>query len=271
MPDKLSRMVTCFETACQPSFKPPFNELDLVGLVVYVGEHQGKGPFQTIVLSDGKSRSSFDYEFFYIKLDVFPLGSSFFGVKCWSSLEEYSLADTIKTGTFLAFSNLQWRTTASRTTSRVPFAFIHEGTLVSSRYTLVTLCNFVLCCYKFLLNCRPALKHIASALEELKRNIPDTATCISEAEEQMAQLLGSTTPHSATPKFSNDLRRNMFTPSGAPTIDGRKETPTSTNPTVSRARLLEKFGNPPALTPLNNVSSPHVRQKFKPPARKSLA
>lgn len=47
------RLITTFEKTCNPSFKPAFNELDLVGLVVHVGEQQAKSPFQTVVLSDG--------------------------------------------------------------------------------------------------------------------------------------------------------------------------------------------------------------------------
>ena len=31
-----------------------FNEMDVVGLVVFAGQLQNKGPFQTVVLSDGK-------------------------------------------------------------------------------------------------------------------------------------------------------------------------------------------------------------------------
>lgn len=48
------RSVTSFSTANQNGFKPMFYELDLVGLVVYVGQQQVKGPFQTAVLTDGK-------------------------------------------------------------------------------------------------------------------------------------------------------------------------------------------------------------------------
>lgn len=43
-----------FSVANEIGFKPIFNELDIVGLVVYVGQKQVKDPFQTCVLSDGK-------------------------------------------------------------------------------------------------------------------------------------------------------------------------------------------------------------------------
>lgn len=45
--------MTCFEAANQPGFQPLYNELDVVGLVVYVGPEQSKGPFQIAVLSNG--------------------------------------------------------------------------------------------------------------------------------------------------------------------------------------------------------------------------
>jgi hypothetical protein len=47
----LDRSVIAFSTANQPGFKPMFNELDIVGLVVFVGLQQR--PFQTAILSDG--------------------------------------------------------------------------------------------------------------------------------------------------------------------------------------------------------------------------
>lgn len=49
----IDRCVTPFHAANQQGFKPTFNELDLVGLVVHVVQQQTKGPFQTTILSDG--------------------------------------------------------------------------------------------------------------------------------------------------------------------------------------------------------------------------
>ncbi|XP_057378960.1 uncharacterized protein LOC130701035 [Daphnia carinata] len=229
----LARSVTPFSAANQFGFKPMFNELDIVGLVVYVGQQQSKGPFQTAILSDG---------------------TTYFGVKCWGSLEDYALADVIVVGSFLAFSNLQWRATACRTASKLQFAFIHEGTLVSSR---------------------PALKHLDAALQDLKQSVKDPSGCVTEAEGQVDVLLGNATPQQATPKYGNEVsgRRGMFTPTGVVcSTNGKKsETPTSTNHTINRARLLEKYPEPPALSPWNGCASPLVRQKFKPPARKPSA
>ncbi|KAI9551569.1 hypothetical protein GHT06_021902 [Daphnia sinensis] len=229
----LARSVTPFSAANQLGFKPIFNELDVVGLVVYVGQQQNKGPFQTAILSDG---------------------TTYFGVKCWGNLEDYALADVIVVGSFLAFSNLQWRATACRTASKLQFAFIHEGTLVSSR---------------------PALKHLDAALQDLKQSVKDPSGCVTEAEGQMDVLLGNTTPQQATPKYGNEVsgRGGMFTPTGVfCSTNGKKnETPTSSNLTINRARLLEKYPEPPALSPWNGCASPLVRQKFKPPARKPSA
>lgn len=49
----LDRSVIAFSAANLPGFKPMFNELDIVGLVVFVGHQQSKGPFQTTILFDG--------------------------------------------------------------------------------------------------------------------------------------------------------------------------------------------------------------------------
>ena len=45
--------MTSFQTANQLGFKPFFNELDVVGLVVFVAQQPNKNSFQTAVLSDG--------------------------------------------------------------------------------------------------------------------------------------------------------------------------------------------------------------------------
>ena len=114
-----------------------FNELDIVGLVVFVGQHQQKkSSFQTTILSDGNFLFMDIYYFDFIddvSLSFFFKGNTYFGVKCWASLEEYALADVVVVGAFLAFSNLQWRAMDCKTGSKIRFAFIHEGTLVSSR------------------------------------------------------------------------------------------------------------------------------------------
>lgn len=229
----LARSVIPFSTANQLGFKPMFNELDIVGLVVYVGQQQSKGPFQTAILSDG---------------------TTYFGVKCWGSLEDYALADVIVVGSFLSFSNLQWRATACRTASKLQFAFIYEGTLVSSR---------------------PALKHLDTALQDLKQSVKDPNGCVTEAEGQVDVLLGNATPQQATPRYGKEAsgRGGMFTPTGVVcSTNGKKnETPTSSNLTINRARLLEKYPEPPALSPWNGCASPLVRKKFKPPARKPSA
>ena len=46
--------MTSFEAAKQPGFQPLYNELDVVGLVVYVGPEQTKENFQIAILSNGK-------------------------------------------------------------------------------------------------------------------------------------------------------------------------------------------------------------------------
>ncbi len=119
---------------------------------------------------------------------------------------------------------------------------------------------------------RPAQKHLDAALQNLKQSVSDPASCVTEAEEQVNILLGSATPQSATPKYGIQAGR-MLTPNGFCSVDVKKEdTPTSSNNVaVSRARLLEKYGAPPALSPWSTSASPHVRQKFKPPARKPPA
>lgn len=122
-------------------------------------------------------------------------------------------------------------------------------------------------------NYRPAQKYLDVALQDLKQSLRDPAGCVTEAEVQMNALLGSSTPQSATPKYVGiDARRSggAFTPTGIPFSNGKKDdTPTTSTVTMNRARLLEKYGAPPALSPWSGNASPHVRKKFKPPARKS--
>merc|ERR1712071_147412 len=225
----LERSVTSFQTANQSGFKPPFNELDVVGLVVFVAQQPNKNSFQTAVLSDG---------------------TNYFGIKCWISFEDYALTNVIVTGSFLSFANLQWRSLAAKDL-KIPFAFVHEGTLVSSR---------------------PASKHLDSALNDLKRMLSDPAECIRQAGLHVSSFFGNITPNATTRKFAADEKKAACTPNYS--IEGSKNnTPSSTtsnasNPSVCRTRLLEKYGAPPSLSPWNSTPSPDVRQKFKPPAKK---
>jgi hypothetical protein len=56
---QFQRTVTSFQAASQRGFKPSFNELDLVGLVVHVVKPPNKSSFQTAVLYDGKKKKHF--------------------------------------------------------------------------------------------------------------------------------------------------------------------------------------------------------------------
>ena len=120
----------------------------------------------------------------------------------------------------------------------------------------------------FVLTPRPALKHLDSALKQLKMVLNDPTGCIAEAEAHVANFFGNVIPHSSTPKYGNDERRGILTPNTS--VDA-KRTPASSNLAVCREKLLEKYGIPPSLTPWNGIPSPLVRQGFKPPARKSPA
>lgn len=110
------------------------------------------------------------------------------------------------------------------------------------------------------------------ALQDLKQSLKDPAGCVAEADVQISTLLGSSTPQSVTPKLASiEAKKSagLFTPTGIPSGNGKKDdTPTTSSLPMNRARLLEKYGAPPALSPWNTNASPHVRQKFKPPARK---
>ena len=113
---------------------------------------------------------------------------------------------------------------------------------------------------------RPSQKHLEAALNDLKVAIDDVAGCISEAEGQMFNLLGQSTPQTTTPKYGSAAGGSGKRPTPIASCEG-KATPVSTNPLVNRARLLEKYGTPPALTPYGGNPTPRVMQKFKPPAK----
>jgi len=220
----LERSVTSFQTANQSGFKPPFNELDVVGLVVFVAQQPNKNSFQTAVLSDG---------------------INYFGIKCWVSFDDYALTNVIVTGSFLSFSNLQWRSLASKDL-KIPFAFVHEGTLVSSR---------------------PAQKHLQSALNDLKRILSDPGECISQAALHVNNFFGNIAPNSIPRRLSADDRKGMYTPTCSNEGKSTPSSATASNPSGCRTRLLEKYGTPPSLSPWIPTPSPDVRHKFKPPAK----
>lgn len=121
------------------------------------------------------------------------------------------------------------------------------------------------------IDARPVHKHLDAALGILKQTISDAVRFVGEVEGYVLSLLGSSTPQSSTPKSLVEVS-GRITPTGtADVAAARKDTPVSTNSLVNRARLLEKYGNPPPLTAYGGTSSPLVRQKFKPPARKTPA
>ena len=121
---------------------------------------------------------------------------------------------------------------------------------------------------------RPAAKHLDQSLKHLKQLLNDPAACVTEAESHLTQLLvNNGTPSTSTPNQSMiDGTKGLITPTYS--TDGQKETPSSSsvsNQPVGRSRLLEKYGPPPSLLPLNITPSNTVRQRFKPPAKKSSA
>ncbi|XP_021933107.1 uncharacterized protein LOC110836322 isoform X2 [Zootermopsis nevadensis] len=92
--DYRKRRVTSLSEAACTDFCPPFGEIDVVGMVTYIGAAvQGNSGFQTVYLAD---------------TDFNVLGLSF-----WGGVKQFGWEEVLKPRALVAASNLQWRHGAS--------------------------------------------------------------------------------------------------------------------------------------------------------------
>lgn len=103
--DAFRRIVTKISAINEPNFKPLFNELDTVGLVVKIG-HANSRKFQPAFLVDES-------------MNVMC-------VNFWAGLKSFAYDDLVSVGAVLAVRDLQWRTISSVQT--IPSTFATEFT-----------------------------------------------------------------------------------------------------------------------------------------------
>merc|ERR1719266_191127 len=104
--DELSRALTPLATICRPKFSPPFNEVDLVGLVVRM-EEGTKGSFLTLFITDESS--------FVVRLLV------------W---EGRGPKECFKEGALIACRDLEWR--SQQSAGPLPALYTRETSSLST-------------------------------------------------------------------------------------------------------------------------------------------
>ncbi|XP_030600423.1 breast cancer type 2 susceptibility protein [Archocentrus centrarchus] len=240
------RVSTDFVSLQNPDFQSLCGEVDLTGYVISVIDGQGSSP--AFYLADEKL--------------------NFVKVRCFSSLSQSGLENTVKPHVILALSNLQLRGQSLQPT---PVVFAGDLTSFSTnpkeghlQESLSRLKTLVQCQKDLFVTAEEKLSHLVksnglsySSSPALQRETPasttgrrpDTKTIA--ISQKPARSLGSFTPVSRNPP--------------APTSSAEKD-PKS----LKRRRALDylsRIPSPPVLSHLGSVSSPSVNKTFNPPRR----
>ena len=114
------RKIQAIEDILDENFEPPFSEVDVLGVVINIGNLNNQG-YQAIHLCDA----------------LFNIVS----IQFWGGIGKHSLDSIIKMGSVLLFSNLQWRKSSANGNffqnktefqPLIPCLYVTEFTLVNS-------------------------------------------------------------------------------------------------------------------------------------------
>ncbi|PNF27328.1 hypothetical protein B7P43_G02761 [Cryptotermes secundus] len=251
-------------------FHPPFGELDVVGMVAYIGPApQGNVGFQTVYLAD---------------TDFNVLGLAF-----WGGVKQFGWEEVLKPRALIAASNLQWRHGAA--VRWVPCAYVSE------------LSNFSVN------PCHPHLQlALASLRQEMGQQ--DFGAFCSACEDKVSTLLhGYTSPlpklisgRTTTTRvfcdspqtgvnqggFRSTLSGNTISSPQITSLRDRtsllsspshvfqdsvtysSDIGTNSTPVERRMHKLQQYGEPPPLSPFLMIPvKPALRKEFHVPLRKT--
>ncbi|KAM4796088.1 breast cancer type 2 susceptibility protein [Rhinophrynus dorsalis] len=242
------REATEFSRLLLPGFSVPYSEVDLVGLVI--ATHQKAGAAPLVYLSD-KSQH-------------------LVAVKFWTDLGQLALEEIAKPCTFIAASNLRWR---SECILGIPTVYAGDLSFISSN---------------------PKESHLQKAIQKLKHSIQCVQDFCHKAGTKMMNVLqvnnqedrrslASCSLDPSTPSWKSDVAggSSLLTPvaQSGKNILNSIHTPElkTSHPACSREtdlktckkrkglEYLSRIPSPPPVTPVRSLVSPSLQKAFRPP------
>lgn len=228
--EELQRRVTNISSIGEPNFKPIFNELDTVGLVVKIGQSKSR-KFQPAFLVDES-------------LNVMC-------VNFWAGLKSFAYDDLVTVGAVLAVRDLQWRTISSVQT--IPSTFATEFTTFTEHPKSTELAQRL-----------NALCEFVSAHD--KTSLIEQSLIKIESLKSAPKPNASTVFSPKTPLQSRNAPRSLDTS----TANGLLQTPVEFSPGVGqliasvqrRIDKLSTYGEAPPLSPLVLNTSTSINKKL---------
>ncbi|KAG8584939.1 hypothetical protein GDO81_004831 [Engystomops pustulosus] len=227
------RQVTEFSQFQEPHFTAVYGEVDVVGLVISTQQKPGAAPL--VYLSDESC--------------------NVVALKFCTDLGQLALEEITRPGTFIAATNLRWR---SEHMSGVPVVFAGDLSFIAAN---------------------PKEQHVLKAIQKLSQSIQSVSEFCKEMENKLMGIL-----QTQNPKERALLSHCSLDPLSLVAAEGRCSTPL---PKISHPQMSIPDGNintdpktckkmkgldylsripPPAsLTPMRTLLSPSLQRAFRPP------
>ncbi|XP_055626140.1 breast cancer type 2 susceptibility protein homolog [Toxorhynchites rutilus septentrionalis] len=241
LPVERFRKLTKISEIDVTNFRPPFNELDTIGVVVHIGNFEANR-FQTIYVAN--------------------LSMNLLRINFWSGIRAFAYEDVVKPLAVLCISNLQWR--PINASSVIPIAFASECTTFSESSKAIHFVDELQNFHSSLATIDLELfsNECCQRIEQIKeRNL----SRISNGRTSMQNRHGTSSIECSTP-----LRSVLSS------INSTEQTRTHPSPSVGQSTSLQKrkieqlaaaYKSPPKLSPIIMRSNPRARRSFKTPAR----
>ncbi|XP_054276692.1 breast cancer type 2 susceptibility protein homolog [Macrosteles quadrilineatus] len=234
------RKVTPLLELQQPELKPQFSEVDVVGLVVQI---DATSPDTT---------SSIVY--------VVDADDNFLGISFWTDLKTTGYINTLSHGCVVAASNLHWR--RHLVSWQLPSAYATEMSTFSQH---------------------PRQPHLVEAITHLRSRIQslDLKSYIKSCQERIESLIARRNSGGAQKESVPSEASSVLQASSCGALTGSTNQKRAVNilnssdsemldtPTNRRLGILERYGEPPPISPLSTSTPTTVKRSFRPPLRKS--
>ncbi|XP_033116195.1 breast cancer type 2 susceptibility protein homolog isoform X2 [Anneissia japonica] len=155
------RQVSNFAETFREHFQPDYQEMDIVGLVMYATPYSSRNSSrpQTVYLSDS---------------DV-----NVFALKFWGGMKAYFVEEIMEPGSFICVSNLQWRGHDKR--SKIACGYVNEMTIITQNPKMKHL--------------KTALQHLQDQIKDPKSFIIANGCVIEDLSSSVHQPQTPVTPY----------------------------------------------------------------------------
>ncbi|XP_053564435.1 breast cancer type 2 susceptibility protein [Bombina bombina] len=229
----------------EPSFKAPYSEVDVVGLVISTYKKPGTAPI--VYLSDE--------------------AYNFVAIKFWTDLGQLGFEEITKPCTYIAISNLRWK---SDCTSNIPTVYAGDLSLVCTNPKECHLQNAI-----------QQLKNSIKCVQDFRNEAENKLRKVNSTEEQHTRADRGLDPHTPTWKSGYSRGKNCLTPVAFSeqkqrdpeyTPDQRTSHPDGSGEMelkICKKRkamdFLSRIPSPPPVTPVRPLVSPALQKAFRPP------